>query len=150
MTAKKAGDGHYSMPLYLPGPVHDHVKAVAEIRKISKSEVIRDLILQSCPESIRENEVVRRWTPREARRRMAEGEITVDSTVDWQKVKANAAAEQEKRDALFKEIRRLKNINGMGSTAIAAQLRVPYRVVSVALATTVKGRSPRSATEVGK
>ena len=81
---------------------------------------------------------------------MAEGEITVDSTVDWQKVKAKAAAEQEKRDALFKEIRRLKNINGMGSTAIAAQLRVPYRVVSVALATTVKGRSPRSATEVGK
>ena len=150
MTAKKAGDGHYSMPLYLPGPVHDHVKAVAEIRKISKSEVIRDLILQSCPESIRENEVVRRWMPREARRRMAEGEITVDSTVDWQKVKAKAAAEQEKRDALFKEIRRLKNINGMGSTAIAAQLRVPYRVVSVALATTVKGRSPRSATEVGK
>ena len=42
MTAKKAGDGHYSMPLYLPGPVHDHVKAVAEIRKISKSEVVAD------------------------------------------------------------------------------------------------------------
>lgn len=153
MTARShdASDGHASMPIYLPGPVHAYVTAEAQRRRISKAEVVRDFIYASLPEDIRSLDAVQKWTPRAARQRKGGSvEPPPDMTLDWQKVKTEQAAQRHERDALFKEIRRLKTVKKMGSTAIAAQLRVPYKVVSEALNSTAKGRPPRSATEVGK
>jgi len=153
MTARNhvASDGHSSMPIYLPGPVHAYVTAEAQRRKVSKAEVIRDFIYASLPEEIRDLDAVQKWTPRAARQRKGGSvEPPPDMTLDWAKVKAEQAAKHQKAEATAKEIRRLKNVNKMASTAIAAQLRVPYRLVAEVLASTTKGRPPRSSKEVGK
>lgn len=147
-----ASDGHSSMPIYLPGPVHAYVTAEAQRRKVSKAEVIRDFIYASLPEDLRNLDAVQKWTPRAARQRKGQGSVEPppDMTLDWAKVKAEQTAERRKAEAIAKEIRRLKTVNKMASTAIAAQLRVPYRLVAEVLASTTKGRPPRSSKEVGK
>jgi hypothetical protein len=139
MTGNRGTQGEY-VPVYLSRPILAHVRSIADKRGMSIAGFIRKLILETCPDDVREAAELagrfRHQTRKPSPGRPSTRSQDTDLVADLQ---ATERADKQKVLELAAK--------GYGDNAIAAIAKLPYRLVQAIVAaegkTSNRQRRPR-------